>query len=159
MGLKIYSLTRGSLVVEYLGRVFNARFFLCSKTSRDLDSELQALGLSPELPVALIPVKLIENNLQLIQGVVHYFVNKELLTRIRHEGLLLAMLITGFKQLKDLLNSLREAYNETDKYLLVSATEVYNRPVNCIDYPLGDTDFSRSITGNVKNVAVILDLL
>jgi hypothetical protein len=159
MGLKIYSPTRGFLTVEYLGRVYNARFFLCSKKSRDLDSELQALGLTPELPVALIPVKLVENDLQLIQGVVHYFVNRGLLTRIRHEGLLLAMLITGFKQIKDLLSSLKEAYSETDKYLLVSATQAYNRPVNCIDYPLSNIDFSRSITGNVKNVTVILDLL
>ncbi|MGC9121759.1 MAG: hypothetical protein ACP5HP_02345, partial [Thermogladius sp.] len=113
MVLEVRSPKPGLLLIRYFGKEFEARIYQCWKKNEDIDAELQNLGLVPDLPVALIPSKLIENDVQLVQGLAHYYMNKNLLTRIRHKGLLLATLVTGFKQLKDLLGNLRVSYSQS----------------------------------------------
>ncbi|AFK50692.1 hypothetical protein TCELL_0267 [Thermogladius calderae 1633] len=159
MVFEVYSPKPGILLVRYFGKEFEARIYQCWKKNKDVDAELQDLGLAPDLPVALIPSKLIESDVQLIQGVAHYYMNKNLLTRIRHKGLLLATLVTGFKQLKDLLENLRVSYSQSERYFIVAATGGFPRPPNCSDYEIHETDFAKDITNIVKNVAVVLDLL
>ena len=159
MVLEVYSPKPGLLSIRYFGKEFEARIYQCWKKNEDIDAELQDLGLAPDLPVALIPSKLVGNDVQLVQGLAHYYMNKNLLTRIRHKGLLLATLVTGFKQLKDLLENLRVSYSQSERYLVVAATGGFPRPSNCSEYEIRKTDIAKDITNIVKNVAVLLDLL
>lgn len=111
----------------------------------------------PTKPVTLIPSSLVETPLQLIQGALHYKLYANRITRIKNQGLLLALLITGTKQLNKLIELLNsEVENGTDYYLISIDVPLENLE-GCTKISVADVR-NESLSALVKNTRLVLSL-
>ncbi|WP_440060121.1 hypothetical protein ACSU1N_02920 [Thermogladius sp. 4427co] len=153
------SVLKGTITIRYLNSEYVAKTYICFKQCSTLKDEVTKLGLTPEQPIALIPESLVKYSLQILQGLIHYYANNNLFQRVKHRGLLLAMLILGDRQISELLENLEKGFASSKRYILVSADPGYGKPSNCEDYTLKDLTLPEDLTIVIKNIAVVLNLL
>lgn len=133
---------------------FLVYFYSCKNLSKDLASEVKLRGLTPDKPVAIIPARMIKGLVQLVQGAVHYKIYAESISRIKNKGLLLALLITGRKQLKELVDALELSIKSGEDYYIISLDEPLRKSELCTA-----TDIEAGIPEELKQVVKNVDAL
>ncbi len=151
------------VLINYMGKEIKAYIYICNGTRKTIDEELKELDISPYHPIAIIPFTMINSVWQIVFGIINYEIihayRKNLYNKFRNKGLLLSMLITGERQLGDIINRLREEYVCSDsKYFVISLQDPIILPDNkCSE----DVQFNMTIEPAhlVKNVNNYLRLL
>ncbi len=124
------------ILINYLGKEIKAYIYVCNGTRKTIDEELKELDISPYHPIAIIPFTMINSIWQIIFGIISYEIiytyRKNLYNKIKNKGLLLSMLITGERQLSDIINRLREEYARSNsRYFVVSLQDPVILPDKC----------------------------
>lgn len=132
--------------------------YICKNTTRNLDREIKLRNISPDKPITLIPKTLIKTPLQFIQGSIHYALMSSKITRIRNQGLLLAIFTTGIDQLSELINTLSSEIEKGIDYYLLG---VDTQPVNLDDcYPYTIRELGDGVNDViVKNINQLLSMI
>ena len=147
-----------------MGEKIEFTTLLCSKKTSALDKEIELLGIDPKDPVAIIPKDLVQNDLQFLQGIIHYYLYREDM-HVFNEGLFLSMLITGEKQFKDIVEKLKKTFETNEHYYLViylgkgefEKKSLFRVPENCVPYNI-IIDF-KNLRNAVKNIRALFELL
>jgi hypothetical protein len=150
---KIYEL-------RYFGRKILFGILKCLKQNTSLKEELKLYNKYFKT-YALIPEKLLETDLQILQGIIHFYIYSETLKRIKNKGLLLLMLILGRKQLRDVIDDLSNGYQVSrNYYIVVIGDELKHVPGNCIYYKLSFKNPARKDYEILsKNIQTLLDTI
>lgn len=150
----------GRISLEYLGFHHEISALICEKLSASLEDEIKLRGLGPEKPIALVPSSLISSPLQILQGAFHYIANAERFRRVRNRGLLLAMLMTGFRQLNDFISAAERGYARSASYYIVALEEDFNK-TKCGELSFEELRIQVSPIREllVKNVDAVLSLI
>jgi len=154
-----YENYRDELRVEIGWRGLHLSIYLyyCKNETGNLNSELQLRKASPAKPITLIPVTLVETPLQLVQGALHYKFYAGRVSRIKNQGLLLALLITGMKQLDELIELFSSELEKGVDYYLVGVDALPGDLEGCKEVDVTGAE-SRSLRALVKNTRLALSL-
>ncbi len=149
---------RGSrILINYMDKEIKAYIYICNGTRKTIDEELKELDISPSHPIAIIPFTMIKSVWQIVFGIISYEIihiyRKNLYNKFRNKGLLLSMLITGERQLGDIINRLREEYvRSNSKYFMISLQDRIILPDKCSeDAQLNPSIESVHLVKNVNN--------
>ncbi|MCD6300809.1 MAG: hypothetical protein J7L82_01920, partial [Staphylothermus sp.] len=114
-------------------------------------------------PTAIIPKSLVSNDLQFIQGIIHYYLYRKDVY-VSNEGLFLSLLILGEKQFKDVVEKLnKEFIKNNEYYIVIYLDEDAGRKLvskcfqNCIPHKIVIRFENLGVI--VKNIQAIIDLL
>ncbi len=148
-----------SHVLSYLNYKVSLKIYKCQGGSTSLDGEIRRLDISPDKPIAVIPEDMIESAYQVLQGALYYMIADKLWRRTRNKGLLLAILITGRRQIKDYVDEAIEEYSRSKSYYTVVIAEDKWRKVwkHCV--PITIDVLGRDLTPAVKNLRRMIQLL
>ncbi len=155
--------------LKYLGNIYELKYFgrkmlfkvlKCFKQNPILEEELKLFNQYFKI-YALIPEKLLETDLQILQGIIHFHIYGETLKRIKNKGLLLSMLILGRKQLRDVIGDLNSSYQVSKNYyIVVIGNELKHIPSNCVYYRLSfENPVRRDYEVLSKNIQTLLDTI
>lgn len=147
--------------ITYLGSRYEVSAFICGKLSPSLEDEIRLRGIGPDKPVALVPSSLISSPLQILQGAFHYAVYADKLKRVRNRGLLLAMLMAGFRQLNDFISAAEMEFARSADYYIVALGEEGFGKSMCRGLPLEERWAPPGPVREllVKNVEAVLSLI
>ncbi|MCD6195541.1 MAG: hypothetical protein J7J82_01980 [Staphylothermus sp.] len=151
-------------VVNYFGNRIEFTILICSRKTSSLDKEIELLSISQKDPIAIIPKTLISNDLQFIQGIIHYYVYRKDV-RVFNEGLFLSMLIIGEKQFKDVVKKLNKEFVRNNDYYLVMYlnNEELRRKLLCHSFkncaPYNVVIRFKNLGAVIKNIRTIIELL
>lgn len=161
----VKQLSNGSIEVNLWWRStsFRVSMYLCRNQSRSLEAEVNYRRITPDKPIAIIPVNTVNSILELLQGAVHYKLYSNRIRRVKNKGLVLALLCTGEKQLERLISTLETAISAgLDYYVVAVDTELENRE-SCFPLGLEQRKFSElnsnDLSKLVKNVEALFALL
>lgn len=150
---------RIDITLEWINRTVSVYIYECINKYLDLEREAVYRDISPSKPVSIIPLTLIKNPLQLIQGALHYDMYSNKITKIRNRGLLLASLMLGTRQISELVEAIKNELSRGVDYYLLSV----NTPVNALNEcsPAGRQLIkeTRSLDELVKNTKLLLSLI
>jgi len=136
-----------------------AYIYLCEKSCKTLNEELDVRGIESTLPQTIIPESSISGIHQVVQGILHYTIYTSKQRRIKNKGLLLATMIIGISQLSELTQKLAEFFQTSYYYYLIG---VEHRPINLYKCStLKPEDFLKkpsSMSNLVKNTNIVLSL-
>ncbi len=150
----------GGYWLSYLGYKVGFKIYRCIGEKAGFGEEINRLDLPSNCPVAVIPLSMLSSAYQLIQGLAYYVGSEKLRLRIRNKGLLLAVLITGKRQLKDYILEASDSYSESDKiYYIVEIKRSYSwkPPSSC--QAIRIEDLGIAIHPAVKNLKHLLDII
>ncbi|MEM4717725.1 MAG: hypothetical protein QXE81_03060 [Desulfurococcaceae archaeon] len=122
--------------------------YLCKAKTTSLLEEIEYRKFNSKNPITLIPVNLVENMVQLLQGSLYYKIYAQRVHRVRNQGLLLASFILGVRQLNDLLDILEKSFVNTDKYYIVGVDTPLVDTSECVNPGLGE--------GGTMNIAMLV---
>lgn len=137
---------------------FNVYLYDCNNVTYRLLDEVSYRGLKPDQALTLIPVDLIENPLQLLQGSIYYTLYSNRLQRIRNKGLLLALFILGCRQLNELIESLENSISKSSRYYVVGVDVDLANKAGCVETALhlgGEVN----VSSLVKNTRFLLSVI
>ncbi|MEM4481747.1 MAG: hypothetical protein QXK88_04100 [Desulfurococcaceae archaeon] len=145
------------LELEWRDQSIRVYTYLC-ESSGSLAEEISRRGVSPDKPVALLPLSMVESPLQLIQGAIHYAMHAPRINRIKNRGLLLASLITGVTQLSELVESLERELRGRGNFYLISVDAPPCNTDKCVPIALrfNEDMYSEKL---IKNVKCILSMI
>jgi len=155
--INIKQLKDGVYSVEYHGYNYTLSIYKCMKRYENILEELKYRDIQPSKQVALIPTQLVKNSTQFIQGSIHYILYREEFN-IVNQGLLLAMMITGVNQVKDLIDLVNELYIIDSEYYIVLLGDQGVNLENCTPYNCSQ-DIFRDAEILLKNIEIILEKL
>ncbi|MEM2024696.1 MAG: hypothetical protein QXW94_00145 [Desulfurococcaceae archaeon] len=145
------------LELEWRDQSIRVYTYLC-ESGGSLTEEISRRGISPDKPVAMLPVSMVESPLQLIQGAIHYAMHAPRINRIKNRGLLLASLITGVTQLSELVESLERELRGRGNFYLVSVDVPPCNTDKCV--PIAPRFNEDMYSGKIiKNVKCILSMI
>ena len=145
------------ILINYMGKEIKAYIYVCDGTKKDIDKEIKELDISPSRPIAIIPFTMINSIWQIVFGIINYEIihtyRKNLYNKFRNKGLLLSMLITGKRQLGDIINRLREEYTRSNsKYFVISLQDRIILPDKCSeDVQINASIEPRHLIKNMNN--------
>lgn len=142
---------------------FEVYLYMCKNLSGNLEFEVNYRGITPDKPIAIIPVDIIASPLELLQGAIHYKLYSHRIRRIKNRGLVLALLSVGEKQLEKLIDFLEDGIRAgSDYYVVAVDTDLGNREA-CVPISFKHEDLKDLDPGKlgklVKNVDVLLSLI
>jgi hypothetical protein len=161
---KIIELKHSGNIYElrYFGRKILFGILKCTKQNTVLEEELKLYNKYFKT-YTLIPEKLLETDLQVLQGIIHFHIYSEALRRIKNKGLLLSMLILGRKQLRDVIDDLNNSYQVSKNYyviVIIVNDKIEHIPGNCIYYRLSFENPTRKDYEVLsKNIQTLLDTM
>lgn len=154
-----YTIDRNRIQVELSWRniTFYIYIYNCKNITHHLLEEVTLRGFKPDQALTLIPVDLIDNPLQIIQGAIHYKLYSDRLQRIRNQGLLLALFILGFRQLNELIETLENGISRSNIYYVVGVdNDLFNKN-GCEETPI-QLRSNASVSSLVKNARFLLSV-
>jgi hypothetical protein len=157
-----YEIEKGLIRINLPWRslTLDVYIYKCSNLYKNLLKEVEYRLIKPEDPVAIVPISLIETPLQLLQGSLYYKLYSNGVKRVKNRGLLLAMMITGNKQINKVVGALGVEIERGVDYYLVS---LESPPLNTnMCTPLSSLEIDRSrevLRPLVKNTSTLLELI
>jgi hypothetical protein len=157
-----YEIEKGLIRINLPWRslTLDVYIYKCSNLYKNLLKEVEYRLIKPEDPVAIVPISLIETPLQLLQGSLYYKLYSNGVKRVKNRGLLLAMMITGNKQINKVVGALGVEIERGVDYYLVS---LESPPLNtnmCTPLSSLEIDGSREVLRPlVKNTSTLLELI
>ncbi len=146
--------------LSYLGYRVGFIIYKCVGEKPGFEEEVDALNPPSTCPVAIIPSLMLSTAYQVIQGIVYFTGSEKPRLRVRNKGLLLAMLLTGKRQLKDYIVEASDSYRKSGgTYYIVGLKCSYSwkPPSNCRIVRI--EDLGTAIHPAVKNLKHLLDVV
>jgi len=147
----------GVYSIEYHGYNYTLSIYKCMKRYDNILDEINYRGIQPSKPVALIPSQLVKNSTQFIQGSIHYILYRGEFNVV-NQGLLLAMMITGVNQVKDIVDLVNKMFIVDGDYYIVFIGDQEVNLENCTPYNCSQ-DIFRDAEILLKNIEIILEKL
>ncbi len=153
--LKIYKESGGRYFIEYFRRKYTFQILECNKKYGELEQELNYRKIKSEHPIALVPASLIKTFLQYIYAVLSYIIYSTEF-KVKNQGLLIIMLITGVDQISSIIPVLRREYEKSvSYYLLIIGDKKYE--INCSECK--PYDYEDNILSKVEIIVKNMDKL
>jgi hypothetical protein len=157
-----YEIEKGLIRINLPWRslTLDVYIYKCSNLYKNLLKEVEYRLIKPEDPVAIVPISLIETPLQLLQGSLYYKLYSNGVKRVKNRGLLLAMMITGNKQINKVVGALGVEIERGVDYYLVSLESLPSNTDMCTPLSSLKIDGSREVLRPlVKNTSTLLELI
>jgi len=155
-----YAIRDGEIYIEVYWRNLSTCIYIyvCENKTKRLDQEIAFRGISPNVPIAIIPISLVESALQILQGALHYKIYSDRVKRVRNQGLFLASLVVGQRQLSGLINSMSLKINAGENYYIVGVGVKPPNTERCSGLT-GLSTGTVSLKALVKNIKLVLSIV
>jgi hypothetical protein len=157
-----YEVEKGLIRINLSWRnlILDVYIYKCSNIYKNLLKEVEYRLIKPEDPIAIVPTSLIKTPLQLLQGSLYYKLYSNGIKRVKNRGLLLAMMITGNKQINKVVEALGVEIERGVDYYLVSLESPPSNTNMCTPLSSLEIDGSREVLRPlVKNTSTLLELI